>query len=155
MSGMSKSIGKIVALVVGIVVLVGAVMMMPRPQPLIEMGVSITPAEFNTSQQSDLTLTIKSNDRENPHNIEVKFTTFPLVHLLIGASELIQTIPDSGNYSISILMQPSEKTEQPFVVRVPELQAGVASQKLSMKVDAIADGNIVSTQKIEFTVDQS
>lgn len=146
---------KIVVLFLAIAVFLVAYEMIPRIQPTIEMDAKISPGDFKTSQQSVLELTLKNNDQANSHNMEFRFVTYNLVHIYIGASELNQVAPDSGNYSFGFILQPAEKTEQPFVVKVSRLPTGIASQEFSITVEAYADGKTVTSREVRFKAEQS
>lgn len=129
--------------------------MLPQAQPTIEMNTSINPGDFKTSEQSVLRLSLTSNDQANAHSTEIRFVTYHLVHIYIGDTELRQETPDSGNYSFDLVMQPAEKTEQPFIVKVSALPTGIASQEFSIRIEAYADGRLITTQKVVFKVEQS
>lgn len=141
----------VLALVITISFIVWATL--PRVQPVIEMDANINPDHFKTSQQSVLTLTLKNNDQANAHSIDFRFLTYPLVHLYIGVAQLMPETPDSGNYTYGFILQPAEKIEQPFVVKVSELPIGIASQEFSVRVKAYADGRLVTTNEVRFKVE--
>jgi len=144
----------VVVLVMAIAIFLIIWAMLPKGQAIIEVNTNINPQSFKTSQQSVLTLSLKNNDKAIAHTIGLRFVTYHLVHVYIGATELTPEAPDSGNYTFEFVLQPAQKTEQPFVVKVSGLPTGIASQEFSMTVEVYADSRLTTTQEVRFKVEE-
>jgi hypothetical protein len=142
----------VLVMVIAIVIIVWAAF--PRGQAVIEVDASINPQSFKSSKQSVLALTFKNNDQASAHSIRLRFVTYYLVHVYLGTQELTSEVTDSGNYTFDFVLQPAQKTEQPFVIKVSALPMGIASQEFSMIVEVYDDGKLATTQRVTFKVEE-
>lgn len=145
----------IVVLAIALIVFLVLLLIFPKSQPIIGVETNINPQKFKTTQQSVLTLSLTNNDQTNAHTVELRFVTNYLVHIYIGASELAHQESGSGNYTYNTTLQPAQKTEQPFIVKVTGLPIGIASQEFSITVEVYVDARLTTTQKVRFTVEEA
>ncbi len=126
----------------------------PKAEPIISVSVAIDPDSFKTSQQAILTINLENKDLQNQHSVDLSFTTNEIVYLYLGQNQLQKQNIETGNYfSYNLILQPGQKTNQPFLVRVPTLPVGITDQHFSITTDSSADGqNSKQSQEVTFTV---
>jgi hypothetical protein len=146
--------------VVAVIVIAAATFLIssfPASQPIVKFDASVSPQTFKTSQTATLSASFENLDQDKQHDMRLRLITNPLVHLSIGSDELTKEVADSGNYTYSFVLQPGQKIQQPFNVKVPDLPIGIPSQLLSITVEVFIDNQLESslTKEVKFTAEKS
>jgi uncharacterized MAPEG superfamily protein len=144
----------IAAIVLALVIMAVIWSLIPASQLTVESKVEIDPTKIKNSQSSILLANLHNTDQNNEHEVVLRFATYNLVHILIGNNELERAAQGSEDYVYRLNLAPAQKTEQPFMVKVGKLPVGIASQEFSIKVDVYTDGEIISSHKVKFTVEE-
>lgn len=86
----------------------------------------------------------------------MRLVTHSSVHIYLGDEELIKETTDSGNYTYSIFLTPSQEVKQPFNIRVFEIPIGFAEQKFYITMEVYIDNEMENslTKEITFTVER-
>ena len=149
----------LVTFVIVIVIAVAAFLIssFPASHPTVTFDVSINPQTFKTSQAATLSASFENLDQDNQHALSLRLIANWRVHLFIGSDELTKEVADSGNYTYSFVLQPGQKIQQPFNVKVSELETGIPSQPLSITVEVFIDNQLESslTKEVKFTAEKS
>jgi hypothetical protein len=149
----------LVTFVIVIVIAVAAFLVssFPASQPIVKFDLSVSPQTFKTSEAATLSASFENLDQDKQHDMRLRLITNPLVHLSIGSDELTKEVADSGNYTYSFVLQPGQKIQQPFNVKVPDLPIGIPSQPLSITVEVFIDNQLESslTKEVKFTAGKS
>jgi hypothetical protein len=142
----------IIAIILVIIIVAATGALFSRPEPAITAEVEINPKECRVSQTPVLSLKITNNDQSSRQNVHLRLVTNSLVHIFLGASELPEEQPNSGNFFDDIALQAGQMTEQPYSVQVASLPQGIASQEFSITAEMYIDNSLVVRQKVILTV---
>ncbi|MCJ7559542.1 hypothetical protein MUO79_02855 [Candidatus Bathyarchaeota archaeon] len=149
----------LVTFVIVIVIAVAAFLVssFPASQPIVKFDASVSPQTFKTSEAATLSASFENLDQDKQHDMRLRLIANWRVHLFIGSDELTKEVADSGNYTYSFVLQPGQKIQQPFNVKVPELETGIPSQPLSITVEDFIDNQLESslTKEVKFTAEKS
>jgi len=123
---------------------------------IVSIETNINPQSFKTSQKAFLSVKLENYDQENAHNVRLYFITHEFVGIFLGLDELAKGNLGSGNYTYDLILQPGQKVEQPFTVKVTSLPVGIAEQKFSITVEVLIDGILQDNlqREVKFTVEK-
>jgi len=130
----------IVIVIIAIFVLAIFVIMLQPASPIVSMETKIEPRDFKISQGATLWVQLENHDQAHAHSLEFHFVTHQLVHIYLGHDELMREESDGVIYSYSLVLQPGQKTEQPFAVKVSTLPTGIPEQTFSITIKTFVDG---------------
>lgn len=125
-----------------------------QSEPIVSLTSSLNRDRFKTSENAILTLHLENHNESGVHIVRFRFVTDPLVKMCIGNSELTKETTESGNYTYCIILQPLQKTDQPFVVVVPRLPIGRPELKFSITIEAYIYNQLKHNQEVIFTVEK-
>lgn len=126
------------------------------PKPIVNVDLSIKKDRFRISENGIITASLENKDENEGHAIDLRFVTHSSVHIYLGDEELMKETTDSGNYTYSILLTPSQEVKQPFKIKVFELPVGFAEQKFYIAMELCIDNEMENnrTKEITFTVER-
>ena len=154
-----KTVIILIAFVLVIVIAAAAFLIssFPASQPIVKFDLSVSPQNFKTSEAATLSASFENLDQDKQHDMRLRLIANWRVHLFIGSDELTKEVADSGNYTYSFVLQPGQKIQQPFNVKVPDLPIGIPSQPLSITVEVFIDNQLESslTKEVKFTAEKS
>ncbi len=109
---------------------------------------SLSSESIKAGQINPLSISLKSNDVQNSHSIQIQFSSNALVSFLVGSSELAKN--SNFWYYTESLDSKAKITNQMNVVS--SLEAGVSQITYRVTVTVYSDGNQIFTKNLDLTV---
>jgi hypothetical protein len=123
-----------------------------KPPTLEVSAVSLNPGEINTNSSAMFSFTIKNNDADKPHTVDVVFnTTSPVLFY----QNNVQLTKDNGFQNLTIILQSSQQSTYPLKVN-GTLGPGASTSTYSIRVQFYNENStLFDTETIGLKVDQT
>jgi len=153
--GMSESGNFIFVLAFALILLfIFAVVLGPllRQTPIVEViDCSLTSDTVANEGLTSITFTMKSNDKDNAHEIRVEFTSHQLVEFMLGSQNLPR---ENDVWYYTETLNPSASHTQLINVRV-SLESGIAKLAYRITANFYLDGRQFYNKNLDLTVQRS
>lgn len=117
--------------------------------PIVEISnVALSAGTIPSNGVTQITFTLKSNDKQNTHSIVVQFSSYSLVIFMMGS----QTLPlQNGTYYVDENLNPSATITDHVNVQA-SLENGIAKIDYSINVVFLVDGQQTTSDNLTLTV---